>query len=194
MDALQDDNVLVVTAFFVVCTGALAFLRWWAVRRARSESISRGAEQAVAAFGEQVALLRKKRSVLEAHLNEYFNTFQEAGWPELVQLLVDLGQAEEELYSILDNGRYEEASQLANLLLERLSHENAKTASKRFSTSSSLVDWRERAEVIVTRLVETLEDAASKTHRMGISRQRKRQSTRLALHEIRNLNLRDRQH
>jgi hypothetical protein len=194
MDTLQDNNVLIVTAFFVVCTGALAILRWWAMRRARIESVRTVAEQAVAAFREQVAVLRKERSVLEAHLNDYFNTFQEAGWPDLVQLLLNLGQAEVELYSILDEGRYDEASQLANLLLGRLPHEQAKTASKQFLTGSTLVGWRERAEAIMIKLVESLEDAAAETEEVGISRRRKRQSTYLALHEIRNLYLRDRQH
>lgn len=190
MGTMRDYDMLVITAFFAVITIALVCLRWWVGRRARIESTFRVAERAVTAFTGQVAMLRKERSVLEAHLNEYFNTFQAAGWSELVGLLVKLGQAEAELHTMLDEGRYEDASQLANLLLGRPPRDHAQSLDKQSATWSTLIGWKEQADATVTRLVESLEDAAAETEEVGISRRRKRQSTYLALHEIRNLYLR----
>jgi hypothetical protein len=185
-------QLIVITAGLALCTVVLALLRLGIERHYRLKSMSTAAEEVVDIFTAQLSTLRKERGLLDAHLNEYFNTFQDAGWPTLVELLVKLGQVERQLLQNLEEGRYEQVLQQGNLVLGRLSPERAQLALRQFPACAALEGWKTQADRVISKVVGELEDAAAETEEVGISRRRKRQSTFLAIHEIRNLHFRGR--
>jgi len=191
MGTSQGHTILVATILLAVCTAALMLVRIASRRRDVEDRFAAPAEQAANDFMQQVNLLRKEREVLDAHLNDYFQTFHEAGWPNLLKLLLRLGQAEAQLKQLLEEERYQDALQFANLLLGRVPHDEIQTTQLKFTSISILAGWKREAEKIIAQVIASLESAATETEEVGVSRRRKRQSTFLALHVIRDLALRE---
>ena len=175
------------TVLLAACTSVLMLLRIAFARRTIAYTVELPAQQAIADFMKQVNLLRKERAVLEEHLNEYFQTFHEAGWPNLLKLLVRLGQAETQLKQMMIDGRYEDALELANLLLGRIQQDALPSAKLKFASGALLVGWKAEADKIIMNVAQSLQEAATETEEVGVSRTRKRQSTLLALHEVRDM-------
>lgn len=185
--------ILLGTILVAVCTAVLMLVRSGVKSRGAADTAAVPAESAVQDFCQQVNLLRKEREVLDAHLNDYFQTFHEAGWPNLLKLLLRLGQAESQLKQMLAEERYADALQFANLLLGRVRQEDLPAAQAKFPAISILAGWKAEADKIIAQVIKSLEDAAAETEEVGVSRRRKRQSTFLAIHVIRDMYLREKE-
>lgn len=182
---MQVANILIATATVLLITGTLILVRRLLDQRDRAATISEPAAEAVALFKARVSVVREKRKVLEVHLDNYFQTMHDAGWAKLLQLLTKLAQAEAQLDRILEEDRDEQALEAATLLLGRVPPEEIQQVKSRHPGFAVLAGWQKEADAIITQLVLCLEGAATETVEVGISRQRQRKSTLLALNEVR---------
>jgi hypothetical protein len=158
-------------------------MAWWK-RFNPARSI---ASAKVKQFEEELEAVRKRRSLIEAHQNEYFNTLQDSGWPSLVQLLAQLEQAQDQLNILMKDGRYEAAAELAGLLLDETPEGERGVGQQMFPSSASLKCWRERADQLLLQVVQGLEDAAGEVQNLGVSRTRKRQGTLISVSMVKRL-------
>ena len=83
-------------------------------------SSKKEAEVAVREFCESVASLRRRYNLLNEYASVYYNTFNEAGWNDLTNLLDELTVAEDALYVFIDARRYAEARDISQFLLGNL--------------------------------------------------------------------------
>lgn len=158
-------------------------MAWWKrFNPARGAAIAKVQE-----FEAELDAVCKRRSLIEAHHNEYFITMQESGWPDLLQLLAHLKQAEDWLRRLMAEERYEEAAALADLLLEKTPAEERGAVARKFPSCASLSSWRERADQLLLQVVHGLEDAAGEVQDLGVSRTRKRQGTLISVSMVKRL-------
>jgi hypothetical protein len=151
------------------------------------QHIQQRVESSIVRFRQEVRLYNQRCELLDVYTPEYFNTFQLAGWNEFKQLLEDLDYADSKLDSLMQSGEFEEAETLVNMLLGVLSPEELERAMRNFQSLAHLSNWRNDAADGVVRLVRGLEEAATETKELGVSRQRSRKPTLLAINELQTL-------
>ena len=157
----------------------------WAGKR---RSVSREeAEVSLSDFRRELQVLRKKRDVVDVYSSDYFHTLQESGWDALHKILARLTSAEEQLEELFKEGRYEEAYQLSECLLDRLSPEEARQVQSYFPSFRDIWHWRiESADLVMTMLAK-LEAAAMQTQQAGVRRKRDRKPTLMAISDLQDL-------
>lgn len=148
-------------------------------------SSKKEAEVAVREFCESVASLRRRYNLLNEYACVYYNTFNEAGWNDLTNLLDELTVAEDALYVFIDARRYAEARDIAQFLLGNLPLPVARRCIEKFDGLAQLAGWQGRSQQVMVCVVNTVLDAAQKTKDMGVDRGRTRKPTLLALAELR---------
>jgi hypothetical protein len=141
-------------------------------------------ESLICELRKEVSSYHQRCELLDVYTPEYFNTFQIAGWNEFKQLLSDLDYAQDVLDRLMESGEFEEAEDLANLLMGKLAQEDVGRVERHFQSLAHLRDWRKDAADRIVRLVQALELAANETKDLGINRQRRRKPTLLAIGEL----------
>ena len=146
----------------------------------------REAEEALAEFSAELEGIRQKYSILSAYSNEYFNTFQAAGWDDLRMLIDDLEVAENSLHLLLERRRYVDVKCISEYLLGVLPEADAQELVQRYDGLESLGGWRRQARDLLLRVVHASMESARKTAAVGISRKRATKPTLVTLAELRN--------
>lgn len=140
---------------------------------------------AVAEFCESIASLRRRYNLLNEYASAYYNTFNEAGWNDLTNLLEELTVTENALRVLIDARRYNDARDVAHFLLGKLTDDAAEKCVQKFEGLSQLADWKPKAQRIMLCVINTALEAAQKTKDLGVERGRVRKPTLLALAELR---------
>jgi hypothetical protein len=145
------------------------------------------AEISLSDFRRELQLLRKKREVIKVYSGDYFHTLQESGWDGLHKILARLATAETQLADLFEQGRYEEAYLLSEFLLERVSPEEARQVQSEYPSLRDIWHWRRESASIVIDLLHNLEEAALQTQEAGVTRNRDRKPTLMAISDLQNL-------
>jgi hypothetical protein len=143
------------------------------------------AEGVLGEFSSELEGIRQKYRVLSAYSNEYFNTFQAAGWDDLRLLIEDLEVAENSLHLLLERRRYEDVKRISEYLLGILSAADAQALLLRYEGLESLGGWRRQARDLLLRVVHASMESARKTAAVGITRKRTTKPTLVTLAELR---------
>ena len=142
--------------------------RWLSGKKRRAES-------SLEEFSSKISLIEHKQRVLSVYTNEYFPTFQEAGWDDLQTLLDNLRVVETSLRVMVEQRQYAQASE-----------ESARKVAQAYRELSSVENWREESRVVLLRLIQATTACAEKTVEVGTSRKRiRRKPTLLSLAELR---------
>jgi hypothetical protein len=147
--------------------------------------VRREAEEALEEFSAELGGIRQKYSILSAYSNEYFNTFQAAGWDDLRLLIDDLQIAENSLHLLLERRRYDDVKCISEYLLGVLPEADAQELVQRYDGLESLGGWRRQARDLLLRVVHASMESARKTAAVGISRKRATKPTLVTLAELR---------
>lgn len=174
-------------AWYLLQSSAWGRKGQWELSELNRQLVANEAASCLALYSEEVSRFRKRRNVLDMHVNEYFHTFQDAGWPALKQLLANLGQVETQLHKMMEAEAYEDVIGISNLLLDRVSEAEKTRSCDCYPTFAEFCGWQQKGESLLLQIVNCLEGAAGETRDMGISRQRKRQPTLVAISEVRQL-------
>jgi hypothetical protein len=145
------------------------------------------AEISLSDFRRELQLLRKKREIINVYSGDYFHTLQESGWDNLHRIVATLATAETQLAELFEQGRYEEAYQLSEFLLDRLSPEEANKVKSDFPALREVWYWRSESAGLVIELLRNLEVAAIQTQEAGVTRNRDRKPTLMAISDLQNL-------
>ncbi len=148
---------------------------------------SQEAEISMSDFRRELQMLRKKREIINVYSGDYFHTLQDSGWDNLQRMLSRLSDAETRLQGLCEAGRYAEAYQLSEFLLGRLPPEEAYQAQQEFHDLQDIWLWRSESGEIVINLLQNLEAAALQTQEIGVSRNRNRKPTLMAISDLQNL-------
>jgi hypothetical protein len=152
---------------------------WLAGNKGRAEAL-------VHEFSSKISLIEHKQRVLSVYTNEYFNTFQDAGWEDLQLLVENLRTIETSLRVMLEQRQYSQVLEVGDYLLGRGSQESARSVSDRYEGLSVVENWREESRVILLRLIQATTASAEKTAELGVARKRmSRRPTLLSLAELR---------
>ena len=143
------------------------------------------AEGALGEFSSELEGIRQKYRILSAYSNEYFNTFQAAGWDDLRLLIDDLEVAENSLHLLLERRRYEDVKRISEYLLGILSAADAQDLLQRYEGLESLAGWRRQARDLLLRVVHARMESARKTAAVGGPRKRVTKPTLVTLAELR---------
>lgn len=154
-------------------------LRLFAGHKGRAESL-------LQEFAAKISLIEHKQRVLSVYTNEYFNTFNEAGWQELQVLVDNVRTIETSLRVMFDQGRYAQVVEVCDYLLGRASVESARDVAGAYEGLSLVENWREESRVILLRLIQATTSSAVRTAELGVARKRmSRRPTLLSLAELR---------
>jgi hypothetical protein len=146
----------------------------------------RRAESSLEEFSSKISLIEHKQRVLSVYTNEYFPTFQEAGWDDLQTLLDNLRVVETSLRVMVEQRQYAQVVEIGDYLLGRASEESARKVAQAYQELSSVENWREESRVVLLRLIQATTACAEKTVEVGTSRKRiRRKPTLLSLAELR---------
>ena len=143
------------------------------------------AEEALAELHAEIDGIRQKYRILSGYANEYFNTFQAAGWDDLRILIDDLEVAENSLRLLLERRRYNDVKLIAEYLLGTLPASEAQDLVQRYDGLDSLGGWRRQARDLLLRVVHASMESARKTAAVGINRRRSVKPTLVTLAELR---------
>lgn len=143
------------------------------------------AKEALGEFSSELEGIRQKYRILSAYSNEYFNTFQAAGWDDLRLLVDDLEVAENSLHLLLERRRYEDVKSISEYLLGILAAADAQDLLQRYEGLESLGGWRRQARDFLLRVVHASMESARKTAAVGITRKRATKPTLVTLAELR---------
>ncbi|MEY4669443.1 MAG: hypothetical protein RL518_2142 [Pseudomonadota bacterium] len=146
----------------------------------------RSAESALEEFASRVSLIEHKQRVLSVYTNEYFSTFQEAGWSNLQNLLENLRIVETSLRVMVEQRQYTEVTDVCDYLLGRASEDTGRRVARTYEGVNSVENWREESRVILLRLIQATTASAEQTAELGVARKRtNRRPTLLSLAELR---------
>ena len=143
------------------------------------------AERALSDFVTELDGVRHKFSALSAYSNQYFNTFQAAGWDDVSLLIDDVGLAEHSLRLLLERQRYEDVRDVSQFLLGRLPGSQAQQLVGRYEGLENLDGWRRRCLDALLQVTEASIESARKTASVGVSRKRSAKPTLVSLAELR---------
>ncbi len=155
------------------------------VRRGGRSRAHYEAEHTLGEFSCELEGTRQKFNILGSYINEYFNTFQAAGWDELRVLLDDLQLIEDSLKVLLENGRYKDVKDISDYLLGRLHQDAIVSLVQRYDGLEPLRNWRKTARTVLLRVVRASIDSAQRTADVGINRKRTTKPTLVTLAELR---------
>ncbi len=144
------------------------------------------AQTALESFDDELRKLKRKCSVLELYVNEYFNTMNAAGWSDLQVIAEQLDEVRLSLEELQRCRKYSEVRELVALLTDQLSSEDEIQAKRKFFAYSVSCGWRARTNQLLNAVMEALEESANKTREVGVSRNRLK-PTLVALADIKSL-------
>lgn len=144
------------------------------------------AENLVDELSSKISLIEHKQRVLSVYTNEYFATFQEAGWEELQALVDNLRTIETSLRVMIENRQYPQVIEVCSYLLDRRLAGSDRSVVDSYEGLSLVENWREDSRVILLRLIQATTNSAEKTAELGVTRKRmSRRPTLLSLAELR---------
>ena len=144
------------------------------------------AETLVDEFSSKISLIEHKQRVLSVYTNEYFTTFQEAGWEDLQILVDNLRTIETSLRVMIEQRQYAQVVQVCGYLLGRRSADSDRLLVDWYEGLSLVANWREDSRVILLRLIQATTNSAERTAELGVSRKKiTRRPTLLSLAELR---------
>lgn len=169
-------------AVIAVIQGKANFLSWFSKHEERHR---KQAEEALASFCSEVQSIRHAFNSLSAYANEYYNTFQQAGWDEIGLLLEDLQIAESSLHLLMERKRYDDVCGLSRFLLGTLPAFESRELMSRYEGLEHLAGWRGRGRELLIGIINASMESARKTASVGISRKRATKPTLVTLAELR---------
>jgi hypothetical protein len=170
----------VAAAALCLCGAVFIARRLWSSRQYEQ------AQTSLEFFAEELRKLRRKCSVLELYVNEYFHTMNAAGWSELKVIAEQLAEVQLGLEEMQRCGKYSEVMELVALLTDQLSSEDESQAKRKFFAYSGSCGWRAKSNQLLNAVMEALEESANKTREVGVSRNRLK-PTLVALADIKSL-------
>lgn len=150
-------------------------------------STSRTARGNAAELGTVLAELRALVKELAPYEVDYHHAFSQVGWPELQQQVHSLGEAEQRITALIEEGYYRDAVTLTSFLLDQLSEHACDEAATHFPEFESLRGWNARVHSTLVSMIDAVHTAASENRSLGIQPSRERRPTLETLAELREI-------
>jgi hypothetical protein len=151
----------------------------------RGQSRRSLAEGALTELHEEIEIFKQNLAVLDSYSAEYFHSFQEAGWHNLLRVAEELSALEASLRVFQRTRRYDEVREVSLLLLDRLPAERCKGLLEQHPVLVELVGWKPQAQQGLVKLIQVVANSAQRTRDLGVERKRPRKPTLLSLAELR---------
>ena len=148
------------------------------------DSSERVAIEQIDRFQKKISFLTRKVELVEEHAGEYFFVLHDHGWKRVVEVVEKLAQVNVDLNRWIEERRFDNALALAQFISGPTKDPNSLIRSLTQVELTTIENWEDETNQIILKVATELGNAALDTKELGISRQRKRNPTLMAVQEI----------
>ena len=135
------------------------------------------ADAAIKRLTRRLDTVVKSRELLMIYTPDYFNTLNDAGWPEFVVVVDRLLTLRSWIVSEYQRGNYSDARMIAEFLLDTSNPAYREPVLSKHPHIAQWVGWQKSVSASLTPIVLAISEAAQDTRELGISRGHRREST-----------------